>query len=88
MSSKVGLGQVFVVSVVAAGAALIGTDYDMQNKKLLEKLAEEPVVQTANILGDSLPERFYVVNGDTSYIEIDGVNIRNYFKKINSGGRK
>ena len=47
-------------------------------RQILERITQQPTLQTANILGDSLPERFYVINGDTVYQEIDGKLVRNY----------
>jgi len=41
-----------------------------------------------NVLGDSLPEKFYVINRDTAYVEIDGVNLSDYIKRTRAEGGK
>jgi hypothetical protein len=56
-------------------------DISEQNRQILERISNQSTIQTANVLGDSLPERFYVVNGDTIYQEIDRISVRDYFNR-------
>ena len=56
-------------------------DISKQNKVTLEALAQKSALQESNVLGDTIPERFYMINGDTVYQEIDGVPVRTYFNR-------
>ena len=39
-------------------------------------------LRTENIQGTPLPaEKFYVIEGDTAYVEIDGKPVRDYFER-------
>ena len=53
-----------------------------QSMVAVPKLEKATTLQTKNVLGArSTPEKFYVVNGDTAYIEMDGKPVRDYFPK-------
>ena len=60
-----------------------------QNSTKLETIAQnqaqiiqQQTIQTANVLGDSIPEQFYVIKGDTVYQKIDGRPTRQYFERM------
>jgi hypothetical protein len=60
---------------------------DDKSKEILNKVntLEQKVsvltdVKKQNVLGGKVPEKFYVINGDTAYVEIDGKSTGEYFK--------
>ncbi|MFA5888465.1 MAG: hypothetical protein WC852_07190 [Candidatus Nanoarchaeia archaeon] len=42
--------------------------------------AKKPQVQTANVLGAEAPEKFYDIDGQRVYLEIDGKPVAEYLK--------
>lgn len=82
MSSEVELSRATIYLIGGAAlASVLSVGIGSYNSKLLEKIVQNQAVQIANVMGDSLPERFYVINGDTSYIEVDGIKLRDYIRK-------
>ena len=50
-------------------------------KTLIHSL--KPVTIKEQILGNYIPERFYVINGKKAYIEIDGEPVEEYLRSTN-----
>lgn len=38
-------------------------------------------LRTENVIGQETPEKFYEINGQRVYLEIDGQSVEQYFKK-------
>ena len=66
----------YILSGVGAGFALGAANYSKRTNDLLERIVQEQhILQTKNVLGDSLPDKFLVVKGDTLYLQVDGRSI-------------
>ena len=61
------------VAIFSLGAYFTNRESQEPTGKIERTIFEQ------NIVGDSLPERFYTVNSDTAYVEIDGIPISDYF---------
>ena len=54
----------------------------LEKVNVLEKKVSATIDIEQNVLGGKAPEKFYIINGDTAYIKIDGKLIGEYFSKI------
>lgn len=68
-----------------AGIGGLGASMWHQNGRLqtLETMMKEisPRVHVQNIVGNDIPEQFYIIDGDTTYITVDGVPAKEYYPK-------
>jgi hypothetical protein len=62
---------------VAAFAGIQSCDY---NETILNELENMPHVKVQNTMGDERFEKFYEIDGQRAYIEIDEMSIREYVK--------
>ena len=68
----------YVICISGTLAALSADGNSAKTRRLLEARAAQDSLRTANIIGDTIPERFYVINEDTAYTEIDGVSAKDF----------
>ena len=75
-------GLYILVTILMIGAT-IDSSKIAKIKEGLESLEKkvEPKIQTRNIIGKEIPDKFYVINNDTSYVSIDGKPVKDYFQK-------
>ena len=75
---------IFEGLVAGAVAGAFGMSF-ITNSKLkqledkVDSLSPKPI--TSNVIGNGEPEKFYDVNGQRVYLEIDGKPVEQYFKK-------
>ena len=57
------------------GVGFLGLSIGMNYNGTTEKVETVPVLQEADINGDGVPDKFYVIGGKISVIELDGKSI-------------
>ncbi|MBR9683766.1 hypothetical protein GOV03_04470 [Candidatus Woesearchaeota archaeon] len=58
------------------------TNYDALKAMKLQIEAMKPQVQVENVIGYDAPEKFYEIDGQRVYLEIDGKPVGQYVKEI------
>ncbi len=60
---------------------LVVNESDMENlEERVNKLEKQLTIQTRNTIGRDLNDKFYEINGEKVYLEIDGRPVEDYFK--------
>ena len=67
-------GLAIVIGLAGVGMKLTGVS------KRLEELKPTQMyeIQTEDVMGNEIPERFYEINGEKAYVQIDGNPVREY----------
>lgn len=53
----------------------------LQTMSIMNMIDQPYKVQTKNVIGKKAPEKFYEINGNRVYLEIDGKPVEEYFRK-------
>jgi hypothetical protein len=82
---KMGLGIPIAFGVAAAIALRFFSFGGLETKldNIEKAIREQPryEMKTENVIGQESPEKFYEINGQRVYLEIDGKPIEQYFRK-------
>lgn len=70
-----GISLGFIFITIAMIAAIRSCD---NTGKMMEKT--EPRLRIENVIGKETPEKFYEINGQKYYLEVDGKPIAEYFR--------
>ncbi|MDD4878792.1 MAG: hypothetical protein PHO02_07240 [Candidatus Nanoarchaeia archaeon] len=74
-------GYLMLVFLVSS-FAILGERINKNNtNEILNAINTSHQVQTANIIEGSAPEKFYVIDGQRTYLEIDGKPVAEYLKE-------
>ncbi len=52
-----------------------------RTQEILNNYQKAPQVQVGNVIGNEAPERFYEMNGQRVYLEVDGKAVDSYFPR-------
>jgi hypothetical protein len=52
-----------------------------RTQEIVDNYQKAPQVQVRNIIGNDAPERFYEIDGQRVYFEIDGKSVDSYFPR-------
>lgn len=78
-SKGIGFGDVFNASLLAGLLAVVPqiiiNKYELGGK--IDEL--RPKIFSEQVIGDSTPEKFYKIDGERVYLEIDGQPVEQYF---------
>ena len=75
-------GVKLMVFSTFVGIAMIHSCYHDKEMETLQDLIQQPLyqLQTENIFGQEAPEKFYEINGQRFYLEIDGRPVEEYVR--------
>src|SRR3990172_214680 len=68
----------YTIAIVGTLAAI---DSCSNTSDIQKQIQATPQIQTQNTIGQEMPEKFYDINGQRVYLEIDGKPVEQYFKK-------
>ena len=71
-------GMVCIVLLAGTLGGLVQSDN--RTAKILERMPEQ-TLYTENVSGNETPDKFYLVNGQRAYLEIDGQPVESYIPK-------
>lgn len=80
--NRAGLYIMMMITMLASCRACDISKKILEKVNVLEKKVSATIDIEQNVLGGKAPEKFYIINGDTAYIKIDGKLIGEYFSKI------
>ena len=63
--------------VIGVSSLLVGGHYIWRESQETDIV---PRIQTRKVIGKSLPDKFYEINGKKVYLEIDGKSVEDYFQ--------
>jgi len=64
---------------VMSAITMMGTIQTCRNSiTIVESMKTTPKMERAQVIGNSTPERYYWVNGERAYVEIDGQPVDQY----------
>ena len=67
---------------IMMGIAMLGSMKScIVTQKILDNYQKAPQKQVENVFGQEAPERFYELNGQRAYLEIDGKPVEQYVQK-------
>ncbi len=75
------LGTIFAVVLGVAVASGLRCDRQKSIEQKVDILLQksEPRLETRDVMGKYLPEKFYEINGQRVYLEVDGKPVEQYF---------
>lgn len=69
-----------VLTLAIGGLALsINNDINKLKDRKIKSLEQQLQITEENVIGQEAPEKFYEINGQRVYLEIDGKPIEEYF---------
>ncbi|MDP3992034.1 MAG: hypothetical protein Q8P79_00825 [Nanoarchaeota archaeon] len=75
-------GVVGLLGLGALGMKLLISDPERSRlEEQLQSTLHQLNPQAENVLCDSVAEKFYIINGDTAYVEVEGMKINDYFER-------
>lgn len=66
--------------IMVAIATLGSINSCEQTQKILNNYQKVPQLQVENVISSEAPEKFYELNGQRVYLEIDGKSVEQYFQ--------
>ena len=70
-----------ITYIVIGIAAIAGIKSCNRTQEILDNYQKAPQVQVENVIGQEAPERFYDLNGQRVYLEIDGKPVEQYVRE-------
>lgn len=73
-------GSIIASLISLATNYLIGNDYRSVSQRLRDRQAYE--LRVEDVLGQEAPERFYEIDGERVFLEIDGMPVAEYVGRV------
>ena len=82
---KIGISVPIVFALATASAIRLfsfgGLETKLENIEAAIRNQPKYEIQTQNVIGEEAPEKFYEINGQRVYLEVDGKPVEQYFNK-------
>ena len=82
MANRIGIGAIILALGIGGASFMKGCQLGPSaNEVEIEQLRGQYKLQIADLNGNGIPEKFYIIEGKIAVTEIDGKPISDYIKK-------